>query len=213
MENKFLTIANSCSHEIDIKKSKFIASISRVNSEKEAKEFIQNISLANKKANHNCFAYLSGKHDEIQRESDNGEPSGTAGVPILEVLKKNNLHDTAIVVTRYFGGIKLGAGGLIRAYSNSASQVIEQTGIVEKILQTRIKLTVSYKLNDKLQYFLQKNNFIIYDTQYGKEIEITTAVAANQIESFQTKITNLLAGDVKIKKEHDEYFEIPYRSK
>lgn len=213
MENKFLTIANNGSHEINIKKSKFIASISRVNSETEAKEFIQNISLANKKANHNCFAYLIGKHDEIQRESDNGEPSGTAGVPILEVLKKNNLHDTVIVVTRYFGGIKLGAGGLIRAYSNSASQVIEQTGIVEKILQTRIKLTVSYKMNDKLQYFLQKNDFIIYDTQYGKEIEITTAVAANQIETFQNKITNLLAGDVKIKKEHDEYFEIPYRPK
>lgn len=210
MTNQFLTIAHSGTHEFEIKKSKFIANVKRVNNEAEAKLFIEEISATHKKANHNCFAYLIGENDNIQRESDNGEPSGTAGVPILEVLKNNQLHDTIIVVTRYFGGIKLGAGGLIRAYSNSASQVIESVGIVEKLLQTQVMLTVAYSLNDKLQYYLKENGFQISKVDYGSEVKITTAALTSKLENFKTNITNLLAGKVNIKTKDERYFEVPY---
>ncbi|WP_395317995.1 YigZ family protein [Fructilactobacillus frigidiflavus] len=213
MKNKFLTIAQQGTHEIDIKKSKFIANVKRVNSEAEAKLFIETIVAQHKKANHNCFAYLIGETDNIQRESDNGEPSGTAGVPILEVLKNNQLHDTIIVVTRYFGGIKLGAGGLIRAYSNSASQVIEKVGIVEKLLQTQIDLSISYPLNDKLQYYLKAHHFNILNVEYGSAVKVSTAVLTADIDQFKTDINNLLAGNVEIQTGAESYFEVPYQAK
>ncbi len=108
---------------------------------------------ANPKANHNCFAYLIGQNDQIQRESDDGEPSGTAGVPILEVLKRVGVHNVAAVVTRYFGGIKLGAGGLIRAYSNATSTALESVGLVNRVMQTAILTTINYANFEKLSYF------------------------------------------------------------
>ncbi|WP_429970644.1 YigZ family protein [Fructilactobacillus sp. Tb1] len=213
MTNKFLTIAHGGNHEFEIKKSKFIASVERVNNEDEARMFIAMVAEAHKKASHICFAYIIGENDNIQRESDNGEPSGTAGVPILEVIKNNHLHDTIVVVTRYFGGIKLGAGGLIRAYSNSASQVIEKVGVVEKLLQTRVELTIAYSLNDKLQYYLKEHGYQILNVEYGSEIKITTAAMSDKIEEFKTNINNQLAGNVSIKTGDEEYFEVPYDAK
>ena len=115
MSEPFLTIAKNTSNEMVIKKSRFICSIARVTSDEAAQQFINQISTENRKATHNCYAYMVGDRDQIQRESDNGEPSGTAGVPILESLQLAKLHNVVAVVTRYFGGIKLGAGGLIRA--------------------------------------------------------------------------------------------------
>lgn len=119
MVAQYLTIHQNTEFELVIKKSRFICSLARVHSEQEAQDFITRISKENRKANHNCYAYLLGDNDQIQRESDNGEPSGTAGVPILEALQLAHVRDVCAVVTRYFGGIKLGAGGLIRAYSTS----------------------------------------------------------------------------------------------
>ena len=124
MSEPFLTIAKNTSNEMVIKKSRFICSIARVTSDEAAQQFINQISTENRKATHNCYAYMVGDRDQIQRESDNGEPSGTAGVPILESLQLAKLHNVVAVVTRYFGGIKLGAGGLIRAYSNSTTNAI-----------------------------------------------------------------------------------------
>ena len=108
MTEPYLTIAKNTTYEQTIKKSRFICSIARVSSEEEAQQFITSIQAANKKATHNCFAYMIGDNDQIQRESDNGEPSGTAGIPILESLKLAKIHNVVAVVTRYFGGIKLG---------------------------------------------------------------------------------------------------------
>lgn len=115
----YYTIAENSEYEIVIRGSRFICSLQRVENEEEAKAFIQTIKKEHWKATHNCSAYLIGDRDEIQRAHDDGEPSGTAGVPMLEVLKKNELKYVVAVVTRYFGGTKLGAGGLIRAYSKS----------------------------------------------------------------------------------------------
>lgn len=213
MKNKFLTITKNGTNEIIIKKSKFITNIARVETEEEAKEFLAAVCEEHKKATHNCFAYLIGQTDQIQRESDNGEPSGTAGVPILEALRKNEVHNTAVVVTRYFGGIKLGAGGLIRAYSNSASQAVETVGIVEKVLQTKINITVPYKLNDSLQYYLNENNFVISNISYGAAVTIETATNSENVTNFVAELNNQLAGKGEIIIGEEEYIEIPYQPK
>ena len=123
-------------HEIVIQKSRFIAHITRVETEEAAQTFIQDIKKEHWNASHNCSAYLIGENNQIQKANDDGEPGGTAGVPMLEVLKKRDLKDTVVVVTRYFGGIKLGAGGLIRAYGKSTSEGINAVGVVERKLMT-----------------------------------------------------------------------------
>ncbi|MCF7523283.1 IMPACT family protein [Levilactobacillus brevis] len=128
------------------------------------------------KATHHCWAYLLGDHDDVQRESDNGEPSGTAGVPILTVLRRNHLHNTIAVVTRYFGGIKLGAGGLIRAYSNATSTGIEATGVVKRVRQQALILTVDYANYDRLSHYLTEQNIIILGTDYATAVTVTIAV-------------------------------------
>src|SRR5690625_2716627 len=133
MLTKYYTVNKSGSTELIIQKSRFIGYIKRVESEEAAQKFIDDIKKKHYDATHNCSAYIIGEHDQIQKANDDGEPSGTAGVPMLEVLKKQNLKDTAVVVTRYFGGIKLGAGGLIRAYGGTTSQAIRTTGIVKRI--------------------------------------------------------------------------------
>ena len=125
-----------------IKKSRFIWSIARVTSDEAAQQFINQISTENRKATHNCYAYMVGDRDQIQRESDNGEPSGTAGVPILESLQLAKLHNVVAVVTRYFGGIKLGAGGLIRSYSNSTTNAIHKAGLVQLVTKAILEITV-----------------------------------------------------------------------
>ncbi len=208
---KYLTIKKSGSHEIIIKKSQFICNIARIKDEAEANDFIDNIKEQHKKATHNCYAYIIGKDDHIQRASDNGEPTGTAGVPILEAIKLNELHNIVAVVTRYFGGIKLGAGGLIRAYSNATSSTIDNLGIVNKILQTQIDILVDYSLFDKLNYYLSENNINVIDTTYTSKVTISVSVDKEKIESFQNSIINLLADRVEFKIGEDQYFEVEYK--
>lgn len=208
MSENYLTIKTSGSHELEIKKSHFICSVQRVAKKEEADAFIASVQRDNPKANHNCFAYMVGKHDEVQRESDDGEPSGTAGVPILEVLKRMKIHDTVAVVTRYFGGTKLGAGGLIRAYSNSTSRAIEKVGLVQKVLQQDIVLNVSYPNYEKLNYHLEQQQIHVVNTAYGSDVTVTIAVNLNAVEQVQTSIMNLLSGQVTIKTGDEHYHEI-----
>ena len=134
MDKPYLTLKQDGVIEIVIKKSQFICNIKRTETEEEARAFIEEIKTKHRKATHNCFAYTLGLNDEIQRESDNGEHSGTAGVPMLDVLKKNQVHNVCAVVTRYFGGIKLGTGGLIRAYGGAVAQALKELGIVKRVV-------------------------------------------------------------------------------
>ncbi|KRM75429.1 YigZ family protein [Secundilactobacillus collinoides] len=208
MSSDYLTIKASGQHEIEIKKSQFICSLERVTSKEAADAFIQTVRDDNPKANHNCFAYMIGQKDEIQRESDDGEPSGTAGVPILEVLKMMHLHDVCAVVTRYFGGTKLGAGGLIRAYSNATSRAIEQVGLVKKVMQRDLTVTVSYANFDKLSYFLTQQDLPTASTEYGTDVTVHIAINLDQLETVQAAITNRLAGQVLIELGDMRYNEV-----
>ena len=210
MTEPYLTIAKNTTYEQKIKKSQFICSIARVSSEEEAQQFIASIQAANKKATHNCFAYMIGDNDQIQRESDNGEPSGTAGIPILESLKLAKIHNVVAVVTRYFGGIKLGAGGLIRAYGNTTTEAIHQAGLVQRIKQAILKITVTYALHDPLLYYLKENNLEVAGEEYGVNVEISIYVNETDLEDVKEKLINRFNDQLQITEGDQRFNEIPY---
>ncbi|WP_282154543.1 YigZ family protein [Cytobacillus gottheilii] len=203
----YLTVKGSGEHEIVIQKSRFIAFISRAETEEEAQEFIQKIKKEHWNATHNCSAYLIGENDQIQKANDDGEPSGTAGVPILEVLKKRQLKDTVAVITRYFGGIKLGAGGLIRAYGKATSEGLTATGIVERKLMAVMHTTVDYTWLGKLENELRSSVYSIKDIHYLDNVEIEVYVEENQTSAFTDWMTELTNGQGKIRKGESLYME------
>lgn len=209
MTKPYYTITQDTVFEQTIKKSRFIAHLYRITSEEDAQAKIAAVRAANPKANHNCFAYMLGDDDHIQRMSDDGEPSGTAGSPILEVLKANDVHDVLAVVTRYFGGIKLGAGGLIRAYNGTPAAAIEACGKVERVLQMRLAIALDYRNVDALNYYLQQNQLVILNTDYGVQVTQTIAVSAAELVAVQTAITNLLSGQVTFTEQGEQFAEVP----
>jgi uncharacterized YigZ family protein len=207
MLTNYLTVAGRGEHEIVIEKSRFISHIARVETEDAAQDFIQEIKKKHKDATHNCSAYMIGEQNQIQKALDDGEPSGTAGVPILEVLKKKDLKDTAVVVTRYFGGIKLGAGGLIRAYSKATSEGINSTGVVIRKLMRVISTTVDYTWLGKLENELRSSIYQIKEIQYLDQVNILVYVEETQKETYTAWITELTNGQGHITEEEMLYLE------
>ncbi|MCY8669846.1 YigZ family protein [Bacillus haynesii] len=194
MLQSYLTVAGEGTHEIVIEKSRFICHLSRVSTEEEAQNFINHIKKQHWNATHNCSAYVIGENDQIQKANDDGEPSGTAGVPMLEVLKKRKLKDTCAVVTRYFGGIKLGAGGLIRAYGKSVSEGLNHVGIVERKLMRVMHTTVNYTWIGKLENELRESPYQIKDIHYADDVEFETYVKESEKRAFTEWITELTNG-------------------
>jgi len=204
----YLTIKKQSNDEFEEKKSRFIGYIKRVESEEEAKEFVQEIKSMHKMATHNCWAFVIGENLGVQRYSDDGEPQGTAGIPILEVIKKSGLTDCAIVVTRYFGGIMLGAGGLTRAYTKGASTAVKAGGIVEKVKGKPINIKINYDLIGKLQYICGENNWIIENTEYAEDVTITLILEVSQGIKAVEEITEATNGKALINLgEEDTYFK------
>jgi uncharacterized YigZ family protein len=198
MLSHYYTVKSYGEHEINIQKSRFIAYVGRAETEQEAQEFIQNIKKKHWDATHNCSAYLIGEHDQIQKANDDGEPSGTAGVPILEVLKKRKLKDTVVVVTRYFGGIKLGAGGLIRAYGKATSEGLNATGIVERKLMRVMHTTIDYTLLGKVENELRSSAYSIKEIHYLDKVEIETFVEDGQTDHFTAWMVEMTNGQGEI---------------
>lgn len=209
MLESYFTIAKNGQEEIIVRGSRFICSLKRVDNEEQAKDFINEIKKEHWKANHHCSAYLIGDQDEIQRAHDDGEPSGTAAIPMLEVLKKNHLHYVVAVVTRYFGGIKLGAGGLIRAYSKSVSTALRGVGIIKRSLQVPFSTTVSYSSSGLLKNYLHQSKYDLLDTQYTDTVTFTTSVPTAEVESFQNEVVDLMSGNVTFHLGKSQYRELP----
>jgi uncharacterized YigZ family protein len=209
MLSRYLTVMPEVSeHEIIIQKSRFIAHIKRAENEGEAQEFIQSLKKKYRDASHNCSAYLIGENDQIQKANDDGEPSGTAGVPILEVLKKRKLKDTVVVITRYFGGIKLGAGGLIRAYGKATSEGLETAGIVERRLVQVIHVKIDYTWLGKVEKELRESDYIIKEIHYLDIVEVEVYVNEDQISVFVDWLTELTNGQAGLKKGDTDYLEV-----
>lgn len=169
--------------EIEIKKSRFITYLHRCFDEQDAKEYILKIKKEHPNATHHCYAMILGEHNEIQRNNDDGEPGGTAGVPMLECLLQNQMQDIVAVTVRYFGGIKLGAGGLVRAYSNSVSEALKHAKLTKKQLLHECTLTFSYDLIGKIDYFFRKEQMQIINQVY--EEQVTTTFLCHEIPTEQ----------------------------
>ncbi|QQK81588.1 YigZ family protein [Salicibibacter cibi] len=201
------TIKNDGIYEQTIKKSRFIAHMRRIQDEDDAKAFIAEIKTKHLNATHNCSAYVLGMGNETQKANDDGEPSGTAGVPMLNVLVKQELKNTAVVVTRYFGGVKLGAGGLIRAYGNSVTEAINDIGTVHRQPMQKYKLTIAYALLGKIENELRESPYKLVSKDYGTHVDIHVAVNINDKESFEKWIVNTSNNRVTISSSGTSYME------
>ena len=202
----YITIRNFGEDRFEEKKSEFIGYAKRVENEDEAKAFINEIKSMHKQARHNCSAYIIGSNMNTQRYSDDGEPQGTAGIPILEVMKKSRITDCAVVVTRYFGGILLGTGGLTRAYTKGASIAIKAAGIVEKVEGLKLSFEIEYDLLGKIQYICGQNSWHIEDTEYSDKVIVhilSEKIISDNIENEIVEATN---GKVIVRKSEESIY-------
>ena len=211
MIKKYKTIFKYGEDEIIINKSKFIGYAKPIDTEEEALEFIEEIKTKHRDATHNVYAYVLGETSNVQRFSDDGEPSGTAGIPALEVIKKENLRNIVVVITRYFGGIKLGAGGLIRAYTKGAKIGIEAGIIVDMILHKKFKVRIDYTSYGKIENYIINEKYKVDESLYDDKVNIFVYVETSKEKEFFNTITNLTSGEAIIVCIDEEY--IPIRSK
>lgn len=186
---EYKTVYRGGEGEITEKKSRFIANVVPVSSEEEAVEFIESIRKKYWDARHHCFAYIIGEKSELKRFSDDGEPGGTAGKPILEVLAKEGVSNTAIVVTRYFGGTLLGTGGLVRAYGAAAKAGLSAAAVISKIPGMRLSIGTDYTGLGKIQYILGQRGITVLDTVYTDKVEMEALVPLKEGESLKAEIT------------------------
>ena len=203
----YYTIKQSGTHEVIIQKSRFIGHIARADTEAEAQAFIQSIQKKHHNATHNCFAYVIGEQDQHQKANDDGEPSGTAGIPMLEVLKRLSLKNTVVVITRYFGGVKLGAGGLIRAYSSVTSETIKAIGVVQRERMQGYRVLIEYPLLGKVQNFLTESNYLIEHIEYLENVQLDVYVPIEQTEQFNSEIIDVTNGDVTLSTIEQKFVE------
>ncbi|BAW16481.1 YigZ family protein [Streptococcus intermedius] len=206
---EFRTIKEDGQVQEEIKKSRFICHIKRVTTEDEARNFIQAVKKEHYKATHNCSAFILGERSEMKRSSDDGEPSGTAGVPMLGVLENHQLTNVCAVVTRYFGGIKLGAGGLIRAYAGSIALAIKEIGSVLIKEQLGLRLTLSYSQYQELPNFLKAKQLQEQDTAFTDQVQTTIFVDKDDKESVIESLIELFNGKIDIVEQGLRKVEVP----
>lgn len=208
MEDTIITIKAEHIIENVINKSRFIAHIKPVESEEDAKAFINQVSTKHREATHNCSAYTIGDQMNIQKANDNGEPSGTAGVPMLGILKKLEIHNACVVVTRYFGGIKLGGGGLIRAYSGAVRDVIYDIGRVELKPAIPTTVTINYDLTGKFEYELESTSYLLRDQSYTDKVSYQIDVVASDYDEFIAFLNRTTSGNYDL--EEGEVMRLPF---
>lgn len=195
MKESFLSVKNCIENEIIIEKSKFICSVSPVDGEDGAKSFVQSVKNKYKDATHNCYAFVADENGFYIKFSDDGEPQGTAGMPMLEVLKNRNLFKTAVVVTRYFGGVKLGAGGLVRAYSDSVCKGLDKAKIIEQTYSIKLRVDLSFSLYPKILKYFSGIKIIVLNTDYlSDKVSITFAIPNSIKSSVLTALSDYSSG-------------------
>ncbi len=207
MRDNYLTVKGYGESEIIISKSRFLTYIERAESEEDAMLFIERIKKMHHNATHNCSAYIIGEHDHIQKANDDGEPSGTAGVPMLEVLKKQGLKDTVVVVTRYFGGIKLGGGGLIRAYGKATTEGLLAAQVVERKLHHLMKIVIDYTWLGKVENEIRNSAYSLEEIRYLEGVEIIVSVLKEEENQFTNWITELTNGQASVSFESAQFIE------
>ena len=204
----YKTVYRGGQGEIEEKKSRFIAQVLPIQSEAEALDFLAKTKKQYWDARHNCFAYTLGRNFELQRCSDDGEPSGTAGRPMLDVLTREGIHNCIVVVTRYFGGTLLGTGGLVRAYQKATQEGLAASTIIEKRQGIELSVTTDYNGIGKLQYLTAKNQITTIDTRYTDHVELDLMVPAEQLQDFCTEITEATSAAAKFSQKDPVEFAV-----
>ena len=194
--------------EIEEKKSRFLGKIKPVASEEEALEFIEKIKKQYWDARHNCYAYIIGEHCESIRCSDDGEPSGTAGKPMLEVLQNQELRNVVAVVTRYFGGTLLGTGGLVRAYTQATQEALKEACIATMTPVSVMAIQVDYNAVGKIKYVLAQDNILVQDEEYAADVVITVAVAQCDKDGLMKKLTEVTNGRINMEELDEQYMAL-----
>ena len=208
MDKIYRTINKYGEDETIINKSRFIGYAMPIETEEEALEFIEEIKTKHRDATHNVYAYVLGQNSNVQRFSDDGEPSGTAGIPALEVLKKEDLRNIVVVVTRYFGGTKLGAGGLIRAYTKGAKIGIEAGNIVDMVLHSKVKIRMDYTLYGSVENYLLTEKYIVDESIFDEAVNIFVYIEDSKLEDFYKIIADLTSGTAIMENIDEEYIPI-----
>lgn len=198
MASSYRVVLTGGTGEIIEKKSKFIGSIWPIASEETALSILEQTKKEHYTAAHNCYAYVIGNKDEIQRCSDDGEPAKTAGKPILDIIQKEEIHNALIIVTRYFGGTLLGTGGLVRAYQNAAKESINNSQIIIKRNGIKLELITDYNFLGKLQYLIAQNGITIIRNEYNQSVVLELLIPIETLEQFKKEIMEMTAGNIHI---------------
>jgi uncharacterized YigZ family protein len=208
--DRYLSIGKTGSAELVVKKSRFICTMARAKVDGDAREVIASMKKQYWDASHNCSAYVIGENGDVQRTSDDGEPSGTAGSPMLNVLLQRGLTDTVAVVTRYFGGTKLGAGGLIRAYGQAVSDAIDKIGMIERKELARIAVVASFDDAGRLEHALRTDSHEPVDVSYGEQVWIVVDIEPADVPQFTAWAAELTSGRATVESRGAVHTEVPY---
>lgn len=208
MRERYRTVYEGGEGELTEKKSRFIATVRPVQTEQEALDFIEEMRKKYWDARHNCYVYTVGENRETTRMSDDGEPSGTAGRPMLDVVLGEDLYNVAVVVTRYFGGVLLGTGGLVRAYSGAVQEGLKASRIIEKIHGIALEVTTDYSGIGKLQYIAGERGLPILDSEYTDKVVLQILTPAEETAAVEKAITEGTNGRARIHRGKELYFAL-----
>ena len=209
MTDRYLSVAREGSHEIEIKRSRFLCALAPVSSEAAAREFIAARRKAGPGARHHCSAFVLGPDGRTQRSNDDGEPAGTAGTPMLEVLRRRDLTDTVAVVTRYFGGVLLGAGGLIRAYGQAVSEAVEAVGVLEHRRLTIVEVAVSYDRAGRLENDLRASPYVLHATRFAEQAHFEVGLSPGGTGEFAAWLADHTNGEAATRDLGETWVQVP----
>jgi uncharacterized YigZ family protein len=194
MAEQYRTVARAGVHETEINHSRFLCALAPVTSEREAREFVDRVRAEHPAASHNCFAYVIGADASVQKASDDGEPGGTAGVPMLQMLLRREMRYVAAVVTRYYGGVKLGAGGLIRAYGGAVGEALDTVGTLTRQRFRLATFTVDHQRAGRLENELRATGHAVREVRYAEAVTITVGLPEADVETFRSWLADATAG-------------------
>ncbi|WP_328628724.1 YigZ family protein [Streptomyces sp. NBC_00353] len=195
MQEQYRTVARAGVHETEINRSRFICALAPAATEQEAQDFVARIRREHPTASHNCFAYVIGADASVQKASDDGEPGGTAGAPMLQMLMRREMRYVVAVVTRYYGGVKLGAGGLIRAYGGVVGEALDELGTITRQRFRLATITVGHQRAGRLENDLRATGLAVREVRYGEAVIIEIGLPDSDVESFRSWLADATAGE------------------
>ncbi|MET7369238.1 YigZ family protein [Streptomyces sp. NPDC005566] len=208
MQEQYRTVARAGVHETEVNRSRFLCALAPAATEQEAQEFVARIRKEHPTAGHNCFAYVIGADASVQRASDDGEPGGTAGVPMLQMLMRREVRYAVAVVTRYYGGVKLGAGGLIRAYGGAVGEALDTLGTITRQRFRLATVTVDHQRAGKLENDLRATGRSVHDVRYAEAVTIEIGIPDADIEDFRAWLADATAGSATFELGGEAYGDV-----